>query len=444
MGVYFGRFKRFEWLGEKWYNKIKKVIYMLREIIEKTIQEIKEEGGAYDIEIFCIEAIWKWYIIEYDEKPYVANFSDMDEEITEELIEENLKNLKRLEEYEFLMKDGKREMFLRDVGLRNGMKKNNGFCNMLGWGYKKQGEGRYVLPNEKFFALHILFLQNSDFISLFNIKNKKELSVQLKNEKSVIRYGRLLDKCKDGVSYGYIYEALTGVNLALLFMNYYVIYVQHLKRILKNTHPMCAVGVGEDFRFERLPKSEEQRYINNIQMEKVKENLKYYLFSVLKEVLDIPFAYARIFWADKKLCDIYKEMIEFKYIDQIWSGDGIKVVADNCENGLGGSIKEFQRRQSRDIEIYERIYAKFSKKIEDVYQITKEVEQVPDKIWKEIRQWLNINKIEDEERKVKENSRMPIVFIKTGLQRGNWEGEWAEVSHFLVDTLDIIRNQTNK
>lgn len=441
---------------------------MLDKFIEQMcLQEAKEIKENIDCKICFWDIMWEQYFLQVARTPYVADFcEEYVEDRSPEEEEKSIEDLELYQSYKGLLKidENKHDDSFDFIGVNAGKKKiiSNNFCNSLGWEYEYDKKKKTVtMPDKKFLALHILFLQNSDFIELFCNKNRSNIKQEKKNEKNIIYFGNKLEDYNNGTQYGYLYEKLTGVNLALLFMNYYVIFVNEIN---------CPVNEKIDISRGIWKTGDSER--NSIILERKKKEIKECLREILLEIIDLPTVYQRIFKADKILFQAYKEMVIYKktgvrgndtykvsFCESEWTEMSTLWVGNVLVEALEKELIEFKK--DKDItmirETYNTLCEEFSKSIDVNSSFVEEIERGVKEDWKDIKKELNRKEIgyvcicsmTEEyidipiEIKVtnKTKSEMPIIFINNGMHNKKWEGEWSEVSSFLVDALDAIRKK---
>ena len=449
---------------------------VLNEIWEEIMTDIKEEDELYDsTKIFYEDIMWQWYIMKYCKTDYKMNLKNP-----------NDKDFKRIEGSRAIYKD---LAFYTEFEKAHGMEiatsiekkwglyrknKKHNFSIGLDWVYKcesvvsseNSGEQKVInMPNEKFFALHIMLLQNQEFINLFcdkamnkrydcainvvkyarkleeNSKKRNKL-IKNKDKNDNTNYDLMVDMTTE---YGYIYEKLTGVNLALLFMNYYC----GFKQIIKGCE-----------REEEL-------------MKEIKEELE----TIAKTVVKSPFIYTRIVKTDEKLKDIYeriqwtirdnkcKEMVSFnwrpinigeelkkelkKRIEQeefVYPLENDKELKQYCEVCEKKKInpkelcKQIERHYNETLKTIRNGLKVKEKNTHTHYQIKEDMyQEIYDKVYDE---FYGEEDIKYPDFGTEDGS---IIFIKEGIKKKTkdnsweWEGIWKEASVFLIVILDEIR-----
>lgn len=245
--------------------------------------------------LYLADIIWELYYdyLMEDEEEYYIEY--MDEE---------------WKKYIPLLEDGEKSVysFYQQVGTRKSTRKRVTLLNYIHVDKCTVDEFTASFPDSILIPFFILYLQNRDFFSLFSSGKK----YALRYGENTIKFGKILTRYDDFGIYGYLYEKLTGVNLALLFANYFIVMVKCLDLPVRDTQ--CN-KIVEDEEWKR--KETEYRCL-----------LKTELIHLLERVIKLPMIFGRILWADIALCALYIE--EKKYIVRCSHLDKEPQREENC------------------------------------------------------------------------------------------------------------------
>lgn len=461
--------------------------------LTKELRKLKSKEEKEEKIIQYIDIMWAAYIAKYTGEAYDANFCDEYlEEYSEEDEKKNREDMKLLESYQNIIDDSITDSknnerhcsekhqniienspkstevdFLACVGRNQKIINKEIFSSVLGWEYNYDKTKKIVtIPNRKFFAWHILYLFDTDFINLFRSKNKKNKEQEERNKKNVITYGEKLQKYCNGTQYGYLYEKLTGVNLALVFMNYYMKIREQYKKIVESQYKIIDdneknTACSEDS-FEKcyeIVLETQGRVVRGSQQvkkwkKKVNEEItgelektRRLLQEVMEKLLEQPMAYVRIYKASKDLEKISMELMG-RY--EVTPRKAREILEEELKKLLQNQIMHIGKEKG-DFYGEEVLRAMQSKGI-NMDNFIKKMEQPSKEDWKEIQHALNIStkadvfdekfqekigQIEFDIELTRKADMMPIIFIKYNEVQSNNE-VWDEVSHFIIDAIDSI------
>lgn len=372
--------------------------------------------------------------------------------------------------------------FDSEVGMAKSRRKRVTLLEYIHVDKCKVDENTITFPESVLIPFFILYLQNEDFFSLF-IQGRKN---DLKYGKNIIKFGNLLNEYDDYGFYGYTYERLTGVNIALLFANYFVKMIDCLGL------PVCDYDLKgiEDEIWERNQKD-------------YKERLKKALLYLLKKMMKFPMIFGRIVWSEIILHSFYVEEIKYiignsfvhspskgcvdeNYIKkscrlyQVRNGDIVEYMSTQIESFIREMEFKGFEAYSR-ICLYRELNAEIHQKFDDLFQMSNEVyglykelviERLNEKkikkdiLWrvkdiKAINQWGKIKKCAEKivskrnkdtimgyedigwfvKKDIKNNphNTIPIIFIMEDII--NKKGFEKDVNDFLTQALDLCKNK---
>lgn len=220
------------------------------------------EGLIENVILYMPDVIWELYFEALQEDEYTISFAD-----------EEWNTYKAL-----LYQDKDYDMgFAEEVNRLKSTRKSVTLLKYIGIDKYKINENEIVFPDYAYIPLHILYLQNREFFGLFTHGKKEGYKGEI-----VIKYGNLLERYDENAVFGYAYEKLTGVNLALLFANYFEEMFSYLGvRVL---NPMT----GEP--------EEDEQWEKNI--DEYRKRLKDILVDLMTRLLKLPMVFGRILWAE--------------------------------------------------------------------------------------------------------------------------------------------------
>lgn len=252
------------------------------------------------VELYFQDIMWELYFEDIVDK-------DADDYFELDCLDETLR------EYEPLMWRDKKnsepcKTFVETVNRLKGMSSGIKLLDCFERKNYKVDKDNYVIriPDGTLIAFHILFLQNMDFIRFMKSpQSKQRLLCEYKN---IIKYGKLLDKYNEINVYGYVYERLTGVNIALLFSNYYEKMIKYFEfgqiAIYYRREPDGTVAKEVHILSKRKPK---QRILES------KQKLQTKLEELLAEILRFSMVFGRVILADiilSNMCNDFDKYVE--------------------------------------------------------------------------------------------------------------------------------------
>lgn len=468
------RFRRFERFEGRLKMEHKKEMWNWNDIFEEIYQEAQCVNWYIESPIStvnsCITGNAMLYLPDIKNELYLKFLSD-DEGIVdeldggwadyEELLERDEK--KNNVDWEVISEIKQKKRSRENVRLLGSINSDN---------YRVEGKS-IIFPNISLAPLYILYAQNSEFFKLFTYQKNGE-----KQGDIVIKYGYLLEQYDESEILGYAYEKLTGINLALLFANYYV----DIVKILGVKIYDCAlVDIVEDrdWQAERL---------------ELKNQIKNKMLKLLKELMGCPMVLGRVWWADIILQSLYVSMKKHMQVNVIEQGQKKGLLWMKNEDIVMYLLKQIstvmaemqgEREEEKQIKALERrLFGKNPKpddagekiqfeRIKELYEVYNDVLQDKmkdqgEKVWSNNRimqtnSWEAVEKYirkiitpeEDEsmvgcedigyyvkdEAKKKSDEKLPIIFIKDSLMQmkdKNENGEEFWESIYKQDINDFI------
>lgn len=305
--------------------------------------------------------------------------------------------------------------------------------------YELDGDSAIYVPENGLIALHILYLQNSDFLTM--LKNPRK---NIHHYKNVIEFGKLFDNYNEANIYGYVYERLTGVNIALLFGNYYKKMVKYvsLKEIAVHSF------VTDSERTVKGQYTDNRWYESGLSecMERLQERLE----KLLTEIMKMSITFGRIIFADiiLQLICIYVEryinpyMVTFMGTEIVYAGISNRTVSEYMFEIIGDVVEMLKEPETLSrLERSNILYDELKKEIE-IY-LDKEEKTID--LWKEVEEgeynnWEYISyemkkiirrrekgvlvshtdlgkyvKEEIKRKKDEPNAKLPVIFIDEGI-----------------------------
>ena len=363
-----------------WYRVLKK--FGTKEELEKVLEDAEKR-------INLLDAMWENYLMEYEKDgAYISDYGIDDEKTQKKEID-----IVSLKKYKDIIKTSKkgdaREMdFMSYVGVNRKYVINDKFVKLVGWKYGYDSNSKTVeIPNEKFLAWHILYIQEEDFTKLFRNSKSKTNRIQIEEDKNnILRFGLVLEKYNKYAQYGYVYEKLTGVNLALVFIFYYIKFREYYRKTLcSREYPDEAEDIVVTLAKMRdnimEEKAENEKNIDK-NFEKVRSMMK----KILKAYVRIPYAYTRVYKANEFLFNIYCEwIIRCESYGQVGVKNELEeVLYRNASpyylDSIGGKI---------DNKHWEKMHKEFMDKFEDREGVIESIEKSPKEDWIYIKNALN-------------------------------------------------------
>ena len=334
------------------------------EELKKITSEFIEKVDDFDfLKVYYCDTMFNWYINYWDGMPYEADFLEgggVDESVIEEY-----KSM-HISRGGLLLGDVIKE-FRKNYGQKIGNRSSRKFKNSLNWKYKAIPEDKIEIPNAKFWALHFLFLKSEEFLSLFCDKGKKDEKKCKERMEQILYFASELEKFDNGeISYAFVYEKLTGINVALIVSDY-------LKKIFDEIYyelnPCKIVIVGDEGKTEILQEERcefyEKRY-KDLEYEGkwIIENVTKRLLSA---IIEIEMPYTRIAWVNRIFYNVYVGLVKMKEQRNYRNTEWRKEYTEECIYYVIRQIQEegkiFYTSKANYTKMFNSIYRWFNDKV---------------------------------------------------------------------------------
>lgn len=338
------------------------------ELNEITANYLKEVDDLYFREVYYCDTIFNWYISYWDKKPYYADFRMEGEEEGDSDILEEFKTM-HIEKDGLLLGDVI-ENFLIMYGKRKGARTARHFKNSLKWKYDMTSDRKIIIPNEKFWALHFLFLKSEEFVSLFCNKRKDSQEKDVERMEQVLYFASEVEKFdNEEISYAFVYEKLTGINVALVVSDYLKIIFDEIYFPL---NPCMHIIVGYEGEKKKLPekicefdrkRSDDLLYEGRRAIESVTKRL---LWAIIK--VEMP--YTRIAWVNRIFYNVYCGLLEMKkqrgYHETEWRNEYTEECILYVIRQIEEEGKVFYSGDYNYTEMFKGIYEWFDNRVQNV------------------------------------------------------------------------------
>ena len=337
--------------------------------LSKIASEFMEDDDVVDfMKVYFCDAIFNWYINYWDKKPYYADFRMEGEEEGDSDILEEYKTI-HIEKDGLLLGDVA-EDFLIMYGKRKGGRTARHFKNSLKWKYDMTSDRKIVIPNEKFWALHFLFLKSEEFISLFCDKRKDSQEKNVERMEQVLYFASEVERFdNEEISYAFVYEKLTGINVALVVADYLKMIFD---KIYFSLNPCKHIIVGCEGKEKKLregicefdrKRSVDLFYEGRRAIESVTKRL---LWAIIK--VEMP--YTRIAWVNRIFYNVYCGLIEMKkqrgYYEDEWRNEYTEECIYYVIRKIEEEGKVFYTEKYDYTKLFKYIYEWFDKRVKNV------------------------------------------------------------------------------